>query len=102
MDYTGESTEKLALYEFYEYVDTDSGKSSGGIGAGGGAPSESFLVVGNMNGSESFRISLSLPDGKGESEYSDAGQNAMKDGKGGFPDASGYAVSTGSIVIVAD
>lgn len=99
VDYTGEKAEDLSLYETYEYADTDTMESAGEIGSGGGRPADSMLVIGNANDTDSFRITLSLLDGKGENEYSEAYHKAYEEDKGNFPCASDYAVSTGSVVI---
>lgn len=99
VDYTGETSEEISLYEFYEYLEIDSMESFGGIGSGGGLPAESFLIIGNVNDTDSFKINLSLLDNKGENAYFEADQKAYEEDKGNFPDASDYAVSTGSVVI---
>ena len=99
VDYTGETFEEYSLYEFYEYIDTDSMESIGGIGSGGSIPAESILIIGNANETDSFRIKYAILDGKGKNEYLQADQKAYEDDKGTFPEASDYAVSTGSVVI---
>ena len=99
VDYTGAINEEYSLYEFYEYIDTDSMESIGGLGSGGSIPAESILIIGNANETDSFRIKFAILDGKGENEYLQADQKANEDDKGTFPEASDYAVSTGSVVI---
>lgn len=98
VDYTGEDGANLSLYEYYEFIDTLTTESYGGIGSGGGIE-ESFLVIGNINETESFKITLSLLDGKGEKEYFESDRKAYEEDKGSFPSAADYALSTGSVVI---
>lgn len=100
VDYTGEdSAELFSLYEYYEFIDTLTTESYGGVGSGGGYIEESFLIIGNINETESFKITLSLLDGKGEESYSEADRKAYEEDKGNFPSAADYALSTGSVVI---
>ncbi|MBQ0037907.1 MAG: hypothetical protein KBS74_04460 [Clostridiales bacterium] len=98
VDYTGEDGANLSLYEYYEFIDTITAERYGGIGSGGGIE-ESFLIIGNINETESFKITLSLLDGKGEESYSEADRKAYEEDKGNFPSAADYALSTGSVVI---
>ena len=100
VEYTGEKSEELSFYESYEYLDADSMESIDGIGSGGAAMEDCIMVIGNVNDSDAFRISLSVLDSEGEEAYFAADQKAYEDDKGDFPKASDYAVSTGSIVII--
>ena len=98
VDYSGDNEADFSMYEYYEFVDTDTLESIGGNGSGGGIE-ESFLIIGNINETESFKITLSLLDGKGEESYSEADRKAYEEDKGNFPSAADYALSTGSVVI---
>ena len=90
VDYTGEAASGLSLYEYYEFTDTLTGENVGGIGSGGEEVGKSFLIVGNVNETELFKVTVSVLDGKGEETYlaSDA------------TSAAKYALSTGSAVIM--
>ena len=90
VDYTGEGGANLSLYENYEFIDTLTTESYGGIEFER-IVEESFLVIGNMNETESFRIALSLLDSKGEAAYCEADRKTYS--------AEDYALSTGSVVI---
>lgn len=101
VDYVGEISENLSLYEYYEFIDIDM-ESIGGIGSGGGSIPNGFLIIGNVNKTEMFKITLSILDGKGEEAYFDADHKAYEEDKGDFPNASDYALSTGSVVIFVE
>ena len=98
MDYTGEGGANLSLYENYEFIDTLTAESYGGIESER-VIEESFLVIGNMNETESFRIALSLLDGKGEAAYYEAHRKSYEKDKNNFPSAADYALCTGSVEI---
>jgi len=99
VDHTGKSTENISQYEYYEYVDSLTMESLGGIGSGGGYITDGFLVVGNLNDTDSFRITLSTLDSDGEEEYRMAEEKAYEEDKGEFPAVEDYAESAGSVVI---
>ncbi len=99
VDYVGENSENLSLYEYYEFINIDSMDSIGGIGAGGGSIRDGFLIIGNLNKTEMFKITTYILDGKGEDAYFEAEHKAFEEDKGNFPNAYDYAVSTGSLVI---
>lgn len=99
VDYTGKDGANLSLYDYYEFIDTITAESYGGVGSGGGDIVKSFLVIGNMNETESFKITLSLLDGKGEEAYQEDDRKAYEEDKGNFPPVADYALSTGKVVI---
>ncbi|MSA01995.1 hypothetical protein GKG47_10825 [Lactonifactor sp. BIOML-A3] len=99
VDYIGENSEELCLYESYAFIDTFSQERASEIGSGGGSIQDGFLVIGNVNDEESFKIDLSILDSHGEEAYFEADRKAYEEDKGNFPDASEYALSTSTVVI---
>ncbi len=99
VDYTGQNAAGLFFYEDYKFIDTLTAKDCGGIGDGGGNVPESFLVVGNVNDGQSFNITLSILDSKGEAAYFAADDKACEKDQGNFPSAADYALVSGNAVI---
>ncbi len=99
IDYNGKKSSELSMYESYGYANTFTKDSSGEVGSGGGYIKDNFLIIGNINDGDSFKITLSLLDGKGEKEYFDADSKAYKEDKGKFPSAVDYALSNSSVII---
>ncbi|MCQ2471132.1 MAG: hypothetical protein MJ147_03750 [Clostridia bacterium] len=99
IDYTGKKSSELSMYESYGFSNSPTKDSGGEVGSGGGYIKDSSLVIGNINDDDSFKITLSLLDGKGEEEYFEADSKAYKEDKGNFPSAADYALSKSSVVI---
>lgn len=102
VDYVGAIDEAYSQYENCEYLDTASGKSHGGMGAGGSTPKRSTLFIGNLNDDESMKITIGLLDEIAEQEYFNAENKAYQEDKGEFPKFSEYANVSGSIVITVE
>lgn len=99
VDYTGKRDADFSLYEKYECINRATKEKLGGVGSGGGLPSDGFLVVSNLNESDTFVITLSILNGKAEEEWFKAEKEALQEDKGEFPAVSDYALSTGRIEI---
>lgn len=102
VDYSGAETGNDSLYEYYEFVDTLTLERLGGIGSGGSSIPDSFFVIGNLNDTDSFEITMSILDSKGEDAFREADRKAYEEDKGNFPQAMDYAISKGSVVITVE
>jgi len=99
VEYTGDANETYAFYETYAFQNMTTGEQHGAVGSGGGGIPESFLVVGNLDLTDSFEIHMSILDEAGENEFRLAEQKAYEEDKGNFPSAEEFAISGGNVVI---
>lgn len=102
VDYSGAETGNYSLYEQYEFVDTLTLERLGGVGSGGSSIPDSFFVIGNLNDTDSFEITMSILNSKGEDAFMEADRKAYEEDKGNFPQAMDYAISKGSVVITVE
>jgi len=99
VDYIGEVRDEFQSYYNCEFIDNKSNKVSGGISSGGGSCDNNILFIGNLNNSDSFRITESFLDDAGTQSFREAEGRAYKADKGEFPSFTDYAISSGSVTI---
>lgn len=90
VDYDGQTGEEYSLYEYYEFENIDTAEG-GGVGSAGGFIRDGFMIIGNVNESDVFRIYLSVLDSK------DDGIVPGKDGS--LPGVPEGALTSGSMAI---
>ncbi len=102
VDYVGEVTEGMCMYDEVAYHVTANGTRGGAMGTGGYGVKKSMLYMGNINVGQTLSITIGILNEQDEAEYRLADEKAYKEDEGEFPSFKDFSTSFGNVNIVIE